>query len=254
MYQRPTSPLSIGGVLDDGFKLFRVSFTRLFLLALIPAILNQVPSIITTDEGELTVAPVAAIVAFFVMVAGSLIFFGAAIARASAISEGGDCGMGGALGTGSRRALAMLGCVLLFMLAFIGGSILLVIPGLILFVTLLFGNYLVVIDGLGPLEALKQSHRLVWGNWWRTAAALTVIGIIIMVAYGVITFVVAFVAILAGAEEGMVVNIISFVLVPLLSAVVNPIAYTFSIALLNDLKLRKEGGDLAQRMEGLEPA
>jgi hypothetical protein len=41
------------------------------------------------------------------------------------------------------------------------------LPGLWLMVTLAFGEYLLVLRGLGPLQAMKQSLRLTRGHFWR---------------------------------------------------------------------------------------
>lgn len=71
------------------------------------------------------------------------------------------------------------------------GFILLVIPGLILMVSLLFSGFLILLEDQGIFESLISSHCLVWGNWWRTnivffipAFTLTVIlGIILTVIF-----------------------------------------------------------------------
>ncbi|WP_445180816.1 YciC family protein [Pseudomonas sp. McL0111] len=41
------------------------------------------------------------------------------------------------------------------------------LPGLWLMVTLAFGEYLLVLRGLGPLQAMKQSLRLTRGHFWK---------------------------------------------------------------------------------------
>lgn len=71
---------------------------------------------------------------------------------------------------------------ILYIIAITIGSFLLVIPGLILIVSLLFFGFLILLEDQGIFESLMSSHRLVWGNWWRTnlvffipAFALTVV-------------------------------------------------------------------------------
>ncbi|VEF13000.1 membrane protein [Pseudomonas fluorescens] len=41
------------------------------------------------------------------------------------------------------------------------------LPGLMLMVMLAFGEYLLVLRGLGPLQAMKESLRLTRGHFWR---------------------------------------------------------------------------------------
>ena len=183
MYQKPTSPLSIGGVLDDGFKLLRASFMRLLPLALIPAFINTLPSFISTPEGELNTTPVVAIASLLAMILVGVIFYGAMLARLNDVYSGAEGSFGSAVGRGVGKFFPLVACFLLYTLAFFGGSLLLLIPGLILMLTLLFGPYLVFTDNLGPLAALKHSHKLVWGNWWRTAAIFAVVFFIMLVIY-----------------------------------------------------------------------
>ena len=254
MYQRPTSPLSIGGVLDDGFTLLKASFTRILPLAFLPAFLNQIPNVITGVDPNAppTEMPPEATALTLVAAIVSLWFFGAIIARLDAITRGDDTGLGGALGVGGKRFLPMLGCSLLLLLCIMGGFIALIIPGLILMLSLAFAPYLVVTDNSVPIAALKKSHKLVWGNWWRTAAIFTVVAFISLVLYTLIGFVAALVGALFSSDLVLMTNIILLVVVPLMSALVSPVLYALSIALLNDLRLRSEGSDLAERMEGLE--
>ena len=54
--------------------------------------------------------------------------------------------------------------------------------------------------------------------------------------------------------DGSNLNFIAFVLIPLITAVVSPLGYAFTMSILNDLKLRKEGADLDARMGEIENA
>ena len=74
-----------------------------------------------------------------------------------------------------RRVLALLGCIVLWVLAFITGGVALVVPGIIFGVSLMFGPYLTLTDELGPVKAIKKSHQLVWGNWWHTVGIISVL-------------------------------------------------------------------------------
>lgn len=256
MYQRPDGPLSIGGVLDDGFRLCKASFSKIFLLALISAFINQIPSAFMgfTPGEEMTELPVGALWAFALTAVISMVFYGAVIARVDAISRGESVSLGEALGVGLRRFFPILISLILFTILVMLGLVVLIIPGLIVMLTLVFAPYLSVTDKLGPIEALKQSHRLVWGNWWRTAAIFAVIMFIVFAAY----FLMGMLGALAGAFGGVDVdsgfNLFQYLVLPLVTAIVSPLIYAFSMSVLNDLKLRREGGDLAERMEELETA
>jgi hypothetical protein len=62
----------------------------------------------------------------------------------------------------------------------LGGTLLLIIPGIIFSVWYIFGNIALVIDDKRALIALKASHALVKGRWWQVffAAVLPTVAII----------------------------------------------------------------------------
>lgn len=58
------------------------------------------------------------------------------------------------------------------------GLILLIVPGIILALMLMFGCYIVVDRGMGPIEALKESRRITAGSRWQLLGfILALIGI-----------------------------------------------------------------------------
>jgi uncharacterized membrane protein len=63
---------------------------------------------------------------------------------------------------------------LLMGLTILGGLILLVIPGIFLMVRLSFVRF-PVIEGAGPIEAIKRSWALTRGHWWHLAGFLLVL-------------------------------------------------------------------------------
>ncbi len=74
------------------------------------------------------------------------------------------------------------------------GFILLIIPGIIVAIMLYFTTYLVVDQGLGPIEAMKESKRITEGHRWDIAALIGLL-ILIVIAGVICLFVGIFVAI-----------------------------------------------------------
>jgi hypothetical protein len=146
---------------------------------------------------------------------------------------------------------------ILFFIAVMIGLVLLLIPGFILLVSLMLAWNLAVLEGKGPLAALIESHRLVWGSWWRTATILTVGFVIAFIIYVAIGFVIAIALPLLriGAQDAVLFQLASGVI---LGVIINLVVTPYYIALLTsiywDLKLRKEGGDLAARVAALGAA
>ncbi len=256
MYQRPEAPRSIGGTLDDGFRLFKASYTQVFILAFVAALVGQIPSMMlsgTADPADPFGQFTAGVgVAFVLAMLVSAVIYGAIIAMIHAVANNQSLSMSQAFAVGLQRFFPLVLCGLLYTLAIFLGTLALIIPGIILSLTLLFGVYAVVTDNLGPVAALKYSHNLVWGNWWRTAAVVGVGTFIFMVGMILVAMISGFAA--AAGSDGINPEsvqsspILNFVVLPLITAVLSPLFYTFIMAAFNDLKLRHSGADLAERI------
>lgn len=249
MYEVPTGPQSIGGVLDSGFRLYKASLGRTFALALVAALVfaPMNPLGLRID----TVDPMVLIVGISVGIVATLILYGAIIARIAAVANGGEIATGAALGIGLRRCLALFISCLAYSLAMVGGLVLLIIPGIYLMVSLAFGVFAVVADRKGPLESLSYSYRTVRGHWWRTAGLFTIIGIMLLaftVLVALFTTLPMFMNPQAAFDPAAVSWYIDYILSPLLSGVFTPLWCALFMAAFFDLKLRHEGGDLAARI------
>ena len=252
MYTLATAPQSIGGVLDSGFQLFRASLSRTFVLAavgtLLSAPLNIAAQGLVPDPDTGLVIAVA--LGALVLIALTLTVTAAVIARIDAIAHGSDLSMGAALALGARRAPALFGAGFCYGLIVAVGLVLLIIPGLIFMVSLVFALYGVVTERLGPIASLSYSRGLVRGHWWRTAALLTIATIIVLVLYVILGIIVG-IAVATNPdtlETGAAPWYIDFVLAPLMAGVVTPLLYCLIFAAYYDLKVRHEGGDLAERI------
>ena len=77
-----------------------------------------------------------------------------------------------------------VGVSILMGLAFVGGLLLLIVPGIIFGLMFCFGTYLVVDRRVGPIEAMKESMRITNGHKWElfllavASLGLALIGII----------------------------------------------------------------------------
>ncbi|MEM1186887.1 MAG: hypothetical protein AAGI72_00085 [Pseudomonadota bacterium] len=253
MYEPQSAPLSIAGVLDQGFKLLKASFGRVIGLSLFSAFVSSLPSVVVqvaagAENPSSTIIQVAGILAL----AGALIslpVFGAIVCQIDAIMKNETLSIMGSLGKAMKRLIPFLLCGILYILAIAGGFVLLIVPGLIVSLSMIFGVYMVLTDGLGPLASLKVSHRLVWGNWWRTATVITVAMLITVTAYTLPLFIAGLVSIPASGEG--VFWVVEALVLPIVAGVVSPVAYALFMAQLQDLKLRKSGEDLSDRLDAV---
>lgn len=261
---QPTQPQGIGGVLDTAFQLYKASIGLVWPLCLLLSIVAMPPSIYLMVSGnggalgmmEAMTNPMYWLV-YVISMTLMMWVIGAVYIKEYSIGIAAEDSVGSALQASLRRLVPLLLMIVLLMLALMVGLVLLVVPGLILMVSLMLGTNLVLFEGKGPVDALTGSHKLVWGNWWRTAAVLTVGFIILMVIYMAVALVIGVVTpfIGLGVDDVVTFGLVSGLIVGVvMNMLVTPFYAALLIALYWDLKLRKEGGDLAARVGALNAA
>ena len=250
-----TQPQSIGKVLDNGIRLCLASFPAIVLFAFLAALIIGLPAFFAPPPAETGEAVDAAQVmsktlvpSLFAMLAG-FVLMNAMMVRIDATAHARNIGMGVSIGIGVRKLLPVFVGMVVYLIAVLLGMALLVIPGLILMLSLAFYQMLIVVDGNRTLESLRASHRLVWGNWWRTATVFLVPTVLYLVIYVVLGLVLGFVFPLADDEEGratleFAINVMTIAV----GTFSMPLFYSVALAQLNDLKLRKQGHDLEARI------
>lgn len=258
MYQLATAPRGIGQVIDSVFKLFRASFTSLLVFALFGALLGVVPFAYMLWVGALDNPAVAAGIGLspgywitvLCTIPLTLTVYGAALARGESIAQGQKISVGAAFGQSLNHLVAMVVAGILFAIAIAVGLVLLIIPGIILMVSLYMFLPAIVLDDKGAVESLKYSHSLVWGNWWRTTAVVTIALIIIYVLFLLIGVIAGLLFVMVGID--LVVAFLAQAVATLLGGfVITPFIIALYLEIYRDLKMRKLGGDLAARIEAV---
>lgn len=286
---RPTQPQSIGGVLDTTFQLYRASVLKVLPLSLLMAIASSPPTIYVFARGggdpndpfaifRLMGSPGYLLWTFVSWIA--TVFVVSAISlKTAAIAGDGDLAAGTALQKALLRLPSQMLSLVLYLLVVgialvmagipvgsMGLSVTSVLlgaalmaPAVLFSVSLLLFVGTSLFDGKGPIAALLASHRLVWGNWWRMAAILAVGFVILLVIYTVAVLIAGVMTPLmvlsGGTENFALIGLIGGLVVGvLLNLLLTPFYVAMFLAIYWDLKLRKEGGDLAARIGSLNPA
>jgi hypothetical protein len=266
---QPTQPQPIGAVLDTSFQLYKASLGRVWAICLLFVLagLPQGIYVLTAPPGTPSALDPTGMLDLMTrpaywgvsVVAGlvSLWALGALYLKQEAIGAGRDLAIGAALQRSLTRLVPSFFMGVLFSIALLIGFILFFVPGVILTVSLMLGWNLLLLEGKGPIASLAGSHRLVWGNWWRTAAILTVGLIIFFVLYFALALIIGIVIPIFTSQEQdalLYTFISSLVLSALLSFIATPYYVALLMSVYWDLKLRKEGGDLAARVGALNAA
>ncbi len=248
-----SEPQSIGRVLDRGFRLFIKAFAAVLPLSLAAAAVLAVPNIThafmdSTGQAEGALPGATVLILFLVALPVYMILIAAVVYRLAAIAELHEASAGQALARGVRLVLSLIAAAILYFLAMAGGLILLVIPGIILSLSLSFGFFAVVLDGDSALSGLKRSHRLVWGNWWRTLAVVSVPVVIVMILYLGLGIAFGASLVISDGKPSSDLMITANLIEAAIGGITAPLIYSIMIAQYHDLKLRKEGHDLAARL------
>jgi len=294
-YAQPSSPQSIGGVIDDGIRLFCSAFSRCWLLAILPGLVLalyelafpvSVPIFDALKQPSLllSIGDSRRLMAMDLLSSLlTLVFQGAVVVRQIAITrDDSTCTFGRALAKSVRRLPGLILGMILYVLAFVGGTMLLAavgvviaafVPGLLatmrghLWAALLLSIPLLIValllsvrlqlwtvalfaEDTSAKGALVSSWRLTKGHWWRAGTILTVALIMILVL--VLCFSVAGGAVAAFGRfdtTGRTALVYLFSLAA--SSIYYPLGAAIWLAMYHDFKLRREGGDLETRVGAL---
>jgi hypothetical protein len=260
MYVQPSAPRSVGGVLDDSLRLYRASFAYTWPGGLVLAIvaLGMGLYLSATLGIRRTPAQVLAMFrlpevwgAYVVTILISVWVYCAMIANIIAVARGETP----KVSDGFAAALTVLPAAIIgaivFGLSYVVGSVFLIIPGIYIWNRMQLWMVALMAERQGAFASVGSSWNLVGGNWWRTFVTLAVMLVVLLVIVFAISLVggltVAPLHLDAGARLMVTqcINAVWYVFgMPLV-----PVAL---VAIYQDLKLRKEGGDLAVRVGKLQ--
>jgi hypothetical protein len=258
MYHLATAPRGIGQVLDSVFQLTRASFFALLPFAALVGLVSSIPLVYMIWTGALNDPARLATMMFtpgywiatLVMLPLMFVAYGGAIVRAEAVAQGEPLGFGESV----RKVLPQLFTIILAAICFaiaVGvGLVLLVIPGVILMVSLYLFLPAILLDGKGAFDSLTHSHSLVWGNWWRTMAIVTIAVIVMYVLFLLVGVVIGIFFGFAGADPVFLI-LVNLATTTLGGLLLMPLFTALYVEIYRDLKMRKSGGDLAARIEAV---
>jgi hypothetical protein len=142
-----------------------------------------------------------------------------------------------------RLVPALLLLTLLYVLGLLLGFVLLIAPGIWLYVAWAFATPALLVEGLRGRKALGRSFGLVKGRWWRTCGVLLV-GFILAAIVSTIVQAVFLIGIFLGEDNDTLVLVLSAIAGIVGLAVSTPFQAAVLTVLYFDLRVRKEGFDL----------
>jgi hypothetical protein len=106
-------------------------------------------------------------------------------------------------------------------------------------------------EDVGTIGALAVSWRLIEGHWWRSAMILTV-GIVIVLVVTMLFGFLGSLVFVAVRVDPMSLLMGNQIITAVERVFVTPMIPAVLVAMYYDLKLRREGGDLAARTKSLQ--
>jgi hypothetical protein len=282
VYTRPNAPRSIGGVLDDGLRLWRQAFSKAWPLAIMAQLLVTIPLVIFWLQTGNVMAPqsqffivmtksLGLALGYFLVSLASIGFQNAVVAQTDATATGVARSVGESLALGFRLlgrtffVLILIGVgisvpvgllFVVFAAVSVAGRIAIGLAAFLLacfaFGKIILASFIVVIEDKGAIESLRRSWTLTNGYWWRVATILTVLIIVVAVVFLVVGVIAAIVGASLGPKSGMSAAFVQLITL-FGNTLITPLSSAVSVAIYYDLKLRKEGADLAGRVNALAP-
>jgi predicted membrane protein len=174
--------IRVGTVISETFSIYGENLGALLGSAIVVFVVVGLAAGLLENTGGLVLGVLAAIV----RLAGNALYTGFVVRLVEDVRDGRRDHSVGDLFSSAAPAIGPL--ILFGILYAIGvgiGLILLIIPGLILATFWSVGAPAIVVEDVGPLEALGRSWRLVRGQAWSVFATLLVV-LIIVIAIGVV--------------------------------------------------------------------
>lgn len=201
----PLRPLAVGEVLDGVFSTIRrhprlvlglsaaVATVQAVASVLVPGLLGafsfqlDVGSTTTTSETEAQAFQLASqLVGFVVTSILGAVLAGATVVIVSEAVLGREVTARAVWARVRSRVWALLWCSLVVAVVPIIGLLFFIVPGVWLWAAWSLATPALVLEGLGPMRAIRRSYRLVRGAWWRTFFIRVLAWLIAAVVGGVI--------------------------------------------------------------------
>jgi hypothetical protein len=241
----PLRPQSVSEVLDSAFHIFAATLFKTLPYGILLILSGQLVNIYNLATGRALQSAwhdaTSALLSVVSLIAVAPIL-GAMILRQRAVAQGQPSFMGVEFTQALRRLPQILAVLLLAAVAILLGMVLLILPGLYLGVALSLALPALLLEQMGPIDALKFSLHLIRGHWWRTAVIYTITLVLMIVFYFLAAIlVVVAVQFIRGADVALM-SAAARVLIIVLAAVSFPYGLATSLAVFGDLRARAAAG------------
>lgn len=178
-------PLSL---LVQAWRLYRRNFKVLTTLSFIASFSTLIDSILSSLEG-INIKSAPALVIPITIAAIGISFWGTISMLYAIINEKNKISIEEALVKGLKKLVPYTWLVILSVFIMLGGFILLVVPGIILFVWLYMADFVLIAENTRGMNALLKSTEYIRGYFWSVAGRVLFISMIIQIPFWVFYYI-----------------------------------------------------------------
>jgi Membrane domain of glycerophosphoryl diester phosphodiesterase len=262
-YTPQLRPLSVGEILDAGFRLVRHRFGTLVGCVLVPIVPLYILGTIlvgSTDPNAFNVnvdssnsgsAVAGRIIDQLLSSVAAALAIAACFKAISAAYLGERAGVRDSLRYAAGRFLPLIVAYIVVVVILIPAFVALIIPGIWLAVKLSMTFPAVVCEKAGPFRAIGRSWALTKDNWWRVFGALVVFLVLMFVITIALGAVLGAVLLSSDTISEVAFAILTTLIGLLIAAITYPLWAAIVTVLYYDLRVRNEGFDLQLLARGV---
>lgn len=201
---------SVGTLFSASWNLFKKCWKKLILSMLVvigPAIVVFGILFAIFVSGHETLGVILAIPLGLIGIYFMLWAFAAGIRIMSAATAGENLGVMAGFKTTRANVWSFIGAYFLYVGIVMGGTILLIVPGIIFAIWYSQSRYAVIAEGVGARESLKISRRYVNGHAWGVFGRYVLVGLVGIVFSLVLTFILGIIGAFSEAVASIIGNI-----------------------------------------------
>ena len=263
-YTPQLRPLSVGEMLDAGFRLFRARFWTLIVCVLVPVVPLTIvatgvqasvdPNAFDLDNTETVdsgTALAGTLVAALIQFAAAALAIAACFKAISAAYLGDHAAVSESLRYALGRLAPLIAAYFIVVVLVVLGILALIVPGVWIAVKLSMTFPAVVSERKGPFASIGRSWSLTSGNWWRVFGTLLVVFLITFVLQIVLAGVVGGLLAVSDDVSELTAAIVLTVVNLLTLAITYPLWASVTSVVYYDLRVRNEGFDLHLLAQGM---
>jgi len=246
MFQKATSPIGMVKIFTDSIKLYKSTLLHTIIFSFIAALVSAHTVVQTADDHNFVLNTMMMyrldwqfVIYSFLVLLVVIWAYGAIFYQINQVMNQEKTNVLKASLHGLIQLPSFLVTMILYMVIFVIGCMLLLIPGIIFGVSCILS---VVLAGLGeknPINALINSHRLVWPHWWR-ALVLSVIPFLFFLLIGFVGNFLMTEAFIHSGHSLSFLLMIRVVASVVLGCFYAPWFYGLMVLVLNDFKIRSQ--------------